>query len=91
MATRAGKKTFVRIMLEEKDLMEEVLNVEYGGYFHMIEMEMLVSFIEDLDQTNYKKIKDMLSMIDFKNGNVMHFMEHLAKGYAHASNEQMGL
>ena len=90
MATKAGKKTFVRIMLEEKGLMEKDFEVNDFEYYHIIEMETLVLFIESLPKEMYNQVKNMLSMIDFKNGNIMHYMEHLAKGYVKQYEENMG-
>jgi hypothetical protein len=91
MATRAGKKTFVRIMVEEKELMNECFEVNDFEYYHLIEMETLLSFIESLPKEMYDQVKKMLSMIDFKNGNILHYLDHLAKGYAAQYEKNMGL
>lgn len=83
---------FVRRMIEEKGLMEETIEVREGGMLHIIEMPALVEFIENITDKDMKqKIIHTLSIIDFKNGDVMHYMNHLAKGYAAVYNHSMGM
>lgn len=70
---------FMRTMLEEKGLMDEILEFEENGVNNTMPIEVVVEFIENIvNQVNKK-----LSFIDFHNGNVMNFVEHLARGITH--------
>jgi hypothetical protein len=85
-------KSFERKMIEEKGLLEACFNVTVEGVFHHIEMEVLLQFIESIKDVHIKKtIRNTLSIIDFKNGDIMHYMTHLAEGFALTQNREYEL
>jgi hypothetical protein len=74
---------YIKTLLEEKGIsLYQTFEIEsdevYGNHF--IPMEVLIEFIESLSPTIQTQIKNKLVMIDFNNGNVLHFLEYLSKG-----------
>ena len=47
---------------------------------NFVPLEVVVEFIESLDPNTQIQIKKTLIEIDFKNGNVLHFLEYITKG-----------
>ncbi|MEK6190148.1 MAG: hypothetical protein N2A99_04065 [Carnobacterium alterfunditum] len=74
-------KSFFRRMIEEKELEHEIIIVEHNNMNHILEMEALLDIIEKSAPEEQKLIRQKMSVIDFKNGDIMHFMKHLAKSY----------
>lgn len=72
--------SFMRTMIEEKDLLYEVVEFEHEGFEHTIPVEVVVEFIEKSPESIRSKVNKTLSVIDFNNGNVLDFIEYLAKG-----------
>ena len=68
---------YITTLIEEKGhSVDDTINLD--GHFGLT-YEMLIDFIQA--QTSYhKQIKDTLVMIDFKNGDVFHYLDHLAAG-----------
>lgn len=75
------KLSFFRIMLEEKGLDNEIIDVEHKDNIHKIEMDVLIDLMESVNIQEQKKIEKTMRYIDFKNGDMMHYMKHLATGY----------
>lgn len=75
-------KSFERRMLEEKGLMNETLQFEQEGLHHEMPVEMVVDFIEEAPHETRQKIHDTLSEIDYKNGDVMHYIQFLGEAMA---------
>jgi hypothetical protein len=75
------KLSFFRIMLEEKGLDNEIIDVEHKDNIHKIEMDVLIDLMESVNKQDQKKIEETMRFIDFKNGDMMHYMKHLATGY----------
>jgi hypothetical protein len=71
---------WIDVFLEEKGITGMMLEVEHEGMKHFIEHEVLIDFIKSLPALQKRKIKDTFVMIDFKNGDCLHFLNHLAKG-----------
>ena len=46
-------------------------------------IEVVVEFIENCPKNIVNQVNKKLSFIDFHNGNVMNFVEHLARGITH--------
>ena len=68
---------YLATLIEEKGRsVDDTINLD--GHFGLT-YQILIDFIQD--QTSYhKQIKDTLVMIDFKNGDVFHYLDHLAAG-----------
>lgn len=75
---------WIDTFLEEKgiDLEEtfEFETVETG--YNLMPYAVVVEFIKFTSRSEQEKIKNMLVQIDFKNGDVKHFLRYLGKGLA---------
>lgn len=70
-------KNYLETLITEKGAdLEDDINLE--GHYSLT-WQMLVDFIEKQPQF-HKEIKQTLVMIDFKNGDVFHYLRHLASG-----------
>lgn len=75
-------KSFLKTYFEEKMLRELTFEIEHNGTKHFVENGFVIDLI--VNHTigdEQRKIRDIICQIDFKNGNVNHFLEHLATGY----------
>lgn len=73
---------YLTTLIEEKGRdMEDTINIE--GHIGLT-YAMLVEFIATMP-AHHKAIRDTLVKIDFANGDVFHFLTHLAKGMVAAS------
>ena len=61
-----------------------------AGMFHMVETAVVIDWVKKLDPETKAKIKSNFVKIDFMNGDVMHFMEFIAKGMVKATNAMKG-
>jgi len=71
---------WIDVFLEEKGINKTMIEIEHNEMTHFIEYEALIDFIKSLPADHKKKIKDTFVMIDFKNGDCLHFLNHLAEG-----------
>jgi hypothetical protein len=74
---------YIKTLLEEKGIsLNHTFEIESDEVFgnHFIPMEVLIEFINNLSPIIQSQIKNKLVMIDFNNGNVLHFLEYLSKG-----------
>lgn len=70
-------KTYLENLIEEKGAsLDDVIGIE--GHYGLT-YEMLIDFICSVPE-HHSKIKKILVQIDFQNGNVYHFLKHLANG-----------
>jgi len=76
-------KEYLRRFFEEKEIPEQFFVVkDRHGDVHYIDKDWLVDVIINYTPTHeQKKIADILRRIDFLNGNVSHFLAHLAEAY----------
>jgi hypothetical protein len=72
---------YFRTLLSEKNIsLDTVLEVEGAEWgLNMIPVEVVVEFMENADRATQTKMRNTLIQIDFKNGNVMHFITYVAK------------
>ena len=77
--------------IEEKEI-DTGFTFEFdeAGMFHMVETAVVIDWVKKLDPETKAKIKNNFVKIDFMNGNVMHFMEFMAKGMVKATNAMKG-
>lgn len=72
----------LKTFFEEKQLLYKEWNFEVNGTIHFIDNEFVIDLICNYSSLlEQSKILDTIIMIDFKNGDINHFLEHLAKGY----------
>lgn len=75
-------KNKLKIFFEEKDLPHATFEVEHEGLRHYVESDVLQDVIVNHTPTHeQEKIYDIIVKIDFLNGDVNHFLKHLAEGY----------
>ena len=77
-------KEYLERFFEETDKIPEgyTFIVEHNKQTHMIDADFLIDvIINHTPNHEQKKIADIIRYIDFRNGNIMHFLEHLAKAY----------
>lgn len=74
-------KSFFRTMAEEKGILLQSFEIEVDGLMHMMNVDQIIMLIEQAPTFEQKKIKDTFSMIDFKNGDLMHYIKFLAKAF----------
>jgi len=75
--------------IKEKEVELEVLRVKYEDTVHFVDLDVLIEFINQLDDESQGKIKDTLVRIDFLNGDVLHFLNHLAEGMVNHYQQQV--
>lgn len=81
MAT-TNPTTYLARFFEEKDLAPRTYEIEAGGCLHLVDSEVVIAAIHGTTGTERRKIEDTLRRIDFANGDVHHFLEHLAGALA---------
>ena len=70
------KKYLITLIEEKGKSIQDEIQIE--GHFGLT-YEMLIDFIEQMPQY-HKEIKTTLVKIDFMNGDVFHYLNHLAQG-----------
>ena len=83
MIQRTTFRNYLTTLLKEKGIsLEHTFEIPSDSLFgnHLVPMEVVLEFIESLDNQTQSKIKETLVLIDFKNGNVLHYMEYITKG-----------
>lgn len=76
----AGKSFFKR-MVEEKGLLEESVTIQHEGFTHIMEVAVLIDLIESTSEEEKEKITKAFSLIDFRNGDLLHYLRFLAAAY----------
>jgi len=72
-------KKYLKLFFEEKNLPFVSWSIkDKKGVIHTISNEVVIDFIHLANNTEQKQIADTLRQIDFKNGDVNHFLKFLA-------------
>jgi len=77
-------KEYLRTFFEETDKIPEdyVFVIKHNKQTHVIEADHLIDIIVNHTPNHeQRKIADIIRWIDFHNGDILHFLNHLAKGY----------
>jgi len=76
-------KTYINNLLNEKKIDRE-MNIEVNGPsgLNIMPLQMVVDAIIKAPKHEQKGIRNTLVKIDFLNGDVMHFIKHLAQALA---------
>ncbi len=76
-------KTYLETLISEKNIdMEQRIEVEGPSGLNSMPLQMIVDAIVNTCKEEQANIKKTLVMIDFKNGDIMHFFKHLAGALA---------
>lgn len=80
---------YITTFFAEKDLEEQIYEVQdkrpgngLFGTTNLIPTGMVIETIQRTKGAERQKIENILRQIDFKNGDVHHFLRHLAEGIA---------
>ena len=71
------RKYLINLIQEKGVSLDDQLDID--GHFG-ITYQMLVDFICIIGKSHHKQIRTTLVAIDFKNGDVFHYLHHLAVG-----------
>lgn len=75
--------TYLTNFFEEKDLACKEYHVVANGLDHYLNTDVVLEHVALTQGQERAKIKSILRQIDFHNGDVHHFLEHLATAIAH--------
>ena len=74
---------WIDTLVEEKGIdLEECFEVEGPSGTNVIPYGVIVEHMKIAPTSEQRKIKDVLVMIDFKNGDILHFFRHLGQAIA---------
>jgi hypothetical protein len=76
---------------EEKEIAYELFEIEAAGTMHFIDTDAVIDLIFQSSIEEQQQIATILRQIDFKNGNVNHFLKHLATGFIMSQTEAAAL
>lgn len=77
------KPSYFDRFFDEKDIPYRIFDVtDSQGVPHVIPQEVVIEAIKGTRGSEKAKIESTLRMIDYKNGDVNHYLAHLAKGLA---------
>ncbi len=68
----------LKTYFEEKQLPYELFEIPINGEMHFIDNETVIDSISKMSIENQKKVRDKITMIDFRNGNVNDFLKYIA-------------
>jgi len=75
--------TFFNRYFNEKDLDNQVYEITTpNGTMNLIETDMVIAKIKTTQGEEAKKIEAIIRQIDFLNGDLHHFLKHLAQAMA---------
>ena len=73
---------YLRDFFLEKDVPDELFEVEGESGVNFIPNACVVEAMIGISENDLEAVSDVLRRIDVVNGNVNHFLKHLAKGLA---------
>tara|TARA_R110002051_G_scaffold250847_2_gene310243 strand:+ start:241 stop:507 length:267 start_codon:yes stop_codon:yes gene_type:complete len=83
MTQKTQTQKFFDNFFSEKDLGEQTYDVESAnGTLNVIPTSSVIDAIKSTQGNEAKKIESILRQIDFANGDVHHFLKHMAQGLA---------
>lgn len=75
-------KSALKRFFEEKELKQQTFEIEHNDLVHFVDSELIKELIINSASVNeQEKIREIIVKIDFCNGDVNHFLFHLAEGY----------
>ena len=72
---------YIKDFFSEKQIPNEQFAIIQNRSTHLIDSEFVINLIKKSPTTEQKNISNILRKIDFQNGNINHFLKHLAEGY----------
>ena len=79
MTKQTKSERYLKTFFEEKNLPHVCWNIEApNGVMHSIDNEVVIEHISTCNNREMTDIADVIRKIDFANGDVNHFLKHLA-------------
>ena len=76
-------KTWLNTFISEKEIdVEQIIEVEGSAGMNMIPVDCVLETIKNAPVHEQKEIKNIFVKIDFANGDILHFIKHLAGAMA---------
>ena len=73
-------KNWIDTFIEEKDLpMEDTFTIDKNGTMNIMSYKTIYEHILIANDDEQKQIKNMIVQIDYMNGNILNFFQHLGK------------
>lgn len=72
---------WLKLFFEEKALQSRLYEVQAADGVHLIGTETVIELIHQAPPNEQLTVMNVLTQIDFHNGNVHHFLNHLAACY----------
>lgn len=69
---------YLKTFFEEKNLPYQQWEIETSDTWHLIDNEVVIEHVLLTEGDERRQIEDVIRKIDFMNGNVNHFLRHLA-------------
>lgn len=74
-------KRYLEIFFKEKNLPHQSWELTSpNGTYHLIDSEVVIEAVLNAPPEEQTQIADIIRQIDFRNGDVNHFLRHLAQG-----------
>lgn len=73
--------TFFERFFEEKEIKEQLFEVEHNGEIHMISSDTIIEMMDVAPESEQEAIEQQLRTLDFNNRPIEPFLEHLAECY----------
>lgn len=74
---------YLRDFFTEKDIETDTFQkVASDGTLHFVDNDIVVEYMTFMQEAEAEQVTSILRMIDFRNGDVNHFLEHLAGAVA---------
>lgn len=78
-----GNSKYLKTFFQEKNLTSVMFEYQRGIYtFSLSNYDIIEQLVLSNDNLMIKKAESIIRQIDFKNGNVNHFLEHMGNGMA---------
>lgn len=74
-----NNSTYLQTFFEEKEIRFEAWEIETNEETHFIDTDVVIEAIQQAPEQEQAFIADTLRKIDFHNGNVNHYLHHLAQ------------
>jgi hypothetical protein len=72
---------YIEDFFEEKEIPFQEWQIEHNGNINFIDNEFIIETIKNALTKEQQSIANILRKIDFANGDINHFLKHLAEGY----------
>ena len=76
------RKYITQLLTEKGISTEHQFEIPSNGLFgnHIIHLDVLIEFLEQLPNHLQQQVRNTLIQIDYNNGDILHYLNHLTKG-----------